>query len=285
MSMSRLGSVDTDTDSNFQPQDAEPWTQARIDRTCNDIYVWDLGHPETGTPQHVLRMERALRAGFPFNSSDSRGIPALIHATRTGNLPLVRHLLQAGADPNVRITMSIDNCRNTPLIDLCEQKSMNSRELVEVLVAAGADVEARTGAGLTALCYAAQADNLQAAKALVAAGADVNARRIYVTEFPTIPYDALRACRRDTSVLKYLLSLPQLDLDSKNTFGLTPEAQARNDGRHEVAAAIRAASAIRAARWTPLRSAWVAAVAAAAAAATTAASTRSSLKRQREEST
>ena len=284
-SMARLGSVGTDTHSNFQPQDAEPWTQARIDRTCNDIYVWDLRHPETGTPQHVLRMERALRAGFPFNSPDSRGVPALIHATRMGSVPLVRHLLQAGADPNVRITMSIDNCRNTPLIDLCLQRSMNSQELVEVLVAAGADVEARTGAGMTALCYAAQADNLQAAKALVAAGADVNVRRIFGTKFRAIPYDALRMCRRDTSVLKYLLSLPQLDLDTENSDGFTPEAQARNDGRHEVAAAIRAASAIRAARWTPLRSAWVAAVAAAAAAATTAASTRSSLKRQREEST
>ncbi len=256
----RYGPIDTDSDSDPDAgvQGSKPWAQARINK------VHALAWEQTSCPRHVARIEHALRAGFPVNAPGKFGVGSLHGAVIRGHLPIVRLLLRAGADPN-----------NDPYSVLFPAviNRRHGKVLVEMLVAAGARVDARNGRGMTPLCKAVERENLPAVKALVAAGADVNATHLSVrrTLRKWVPFNVLRHCLRCSSVLDFLVSLPQLDLDTENSDGFTPEAQARDDGLHDVANTLAAAFAIRAARWTPLRSAWVAAVTTAAAAAATAA--------------
>ncbi len=290
--------TDSDSDPDAGVQGSNPWTQARINK------VHALAWEATSCPRHVARIERALCAGFPVNSLGKSGYGILTGAVARGHVPIVQLLLRAGADPN-----------NNPESALfpASVSRQHGAAMVEMLVAAGAHVDARKSSGMpylhkaarrgnlsavkvldarrrtgkTPLCEAVKRGNLPVVKALVAAGADVNATHFVprMSAQRYVPFNVLRDCWSHNSVLDFLVSLPQLDLDTKNSDGFTPEAQARDDGRHDVANTLAAVSAVRAARWTPLRSAWVAAVTTAAAAAAAAASTRSSLKRQREEST
>jgi hypothetical protein len=266
----RYGPIDTDSDSDPDAgvHGSKPWTQARINK------VHALAWEQTSCPRHVARIEHALRAGFPVNAPGKFGNGSLTGAVARGHVPIVQLLLRAGADPN--------NNPNSALFPASVSRR-HGAAMVEMLVAAGARVDARHRNGMTPLCKAVERENLPAVKALVAAGADVNVTHLSVRRTPSkwVPFNVLRHCLRRNSVLDFLVSLPQLDLDTENSEGFTPEAQARDDGLHDVANTLAAASAIRAARWTPLRSAWVAAVTAAAVAAAAAAPTRS-FKKQRQ---
>jgi ankyrin repeat protein len=109
---------------------------------------------------------------MPFWSRRRRlsNLPALLEAAESGAVWAVRELLDGGADPDVR-----DVYQYTPLMRAVSRVSEPTERLavVDLLIAAGADVDALEQAGQTALMHAAHSDNLEATRRLLAADANM----------------------------------------------------------------------------------------------------------------
>ena len=96
-----------------------------------------------------------------MNARDSGQRTALLHAVRAGQLPVVRVLIEAGADLNIR-----DQDGRTALMEAAGRKeAMPALDLV----AAGADVNLADREGWTALMFAAREGTLAAARAIIRA--------------------------------------------------------------------------------------------------------------------
>ncbi len=108
-----------------------------------------------------------VRAGAdPTGGARSRALSA---AVASGDLPAVQASLKAGADPDVG-----DDEGKRPLEVAIRAKR---RDLVEMLIAAGADLNANQNAsGYTPLRLAITTDQIEIVQQLLAAGADPNAR-------------------------------------------------------------------------------------------------------------
>jgi hypothetical protein len=98
----------------------------------------------------------------------------LFKAADAGDLAGVKEALAAGADVNA---MDKENHGETALILALHSRwhGGDFEGVAKVLVAAGADVNAKEDDGTTALMYAAQNDGLDVTRMLLDAGADVNA--------------------------------------------------------------------------------------------------------------
>lgn len=105
-------------------------------------------------------------------AADSYFDPLTIAAIK-GDAALVAEQLEDGADPNALSFFGL-----TPLAAAMRSCRMNV-EVLDLLVAAGADIEARSGVGTTPLMIAWQTGRPELAEALLAAGADEGARNIY----------------------------------------------------------------------------------------------------------
>jgi uncharacterized protein len=110
-----------------------------------------------------------LRQAADVNAAQGDGMTALHWAALKNDADLAQTLLYAGA--NVRATTRIGSY--TPLV-LAAQNG--NATVIGTLVAAGADVNSKTGNGTTVLMLAAASGNVDAVKAFVDKGADVNAR-------------------------------------------------------------------------------------------------------------
>ena len=93
----------------------------------------------------------------------------LLEAAGAGNTTLAKWMIALGANINIRGS-SWDR-GETPL-----HRAVGYEDTVEMLLANGAKVNARTEEGLTPLAYAALNGYLQVADSLIKRGADVNAR-------------------------------------------------------------------------------------------------------------
>ncbi len=102
---------------------------------------------------------------------DERHPPALMAALWAGDRAQALDLIAAGADPNAADTRDVGlGCSPLHLA-----ADANDPELVRALIAAGADVEARSVFGQTPLWYACNGGRQAAARELLAAGADPDA--------------------------------------------------------------------------------------------------------------
>lgn len=116
--------------------------------------------PGWGTQGSAPVVKALLEAGADLNARDRHGGTALHHAHTADEVEV---LLAAGADVNDR-----DMHGRTPL----HMKTTSAPEVTDALIAFGADVNAQDRGGFTPLHSAGTAG---AAEALIAAGADVNA--------------------------------------------------------------------------------------------------------------
>jgi ankyrin repeat protein len=128
---------------------------------------------QTGTPAEVEAEIEELSKKGSLNVRDSKGKTPLIHAVQFMNLKVISALIDAGADvdeagaePNFR--------GKTPLMYAGKALLLNE-ELINVLVNAGANVNARDENGGTPLIYAAiNSHTSKAVAALIKSGANVN---------------------------------------------------------------------------------------------------------------
>ncbi|HEV7395212.1 MAG TPA: ankyrin repeat domain-containing protein [Pyrinomonadaceae bacterium] len=104
------------------------------------------------------------------NIVNKEGKTALLFAAKGGHTQIAEQLLAKGADFRVRTPEG-----RTPLLEACSEGSAQE-ELVQLLIAKGADPKVVDNEGNTALILAARAGAFQMLEPLMAAGVDVNAK-------------------------------------------------------------------------------------------------------------
>jgi len=185
-----------------QPDGTRPihWAVYRVDYDLVDALIArnarvDVANEFGHTPlaeavkQGDARMVKTLLgAGSGTEGGNADGQTALMVAIKNGDLPIVQMLIDAGARVNVVEQVQ----EQTPLM-WAAAATRNAAEMVTVLIAKGADVNARARfndwpsqitseprgqyhayGGLTPLLYAARGGCYACVEALAAAGADVN---------------------------------------------------------------------------------------------------------------
>ena len=115
----------------------------------------------------LAMVQRLLRAGAQPDLAQVSGLTPLMIAARTGNADVVEALLARGAAVNA----SVHKNGHSALMWAVAQ---GHHESVRLLVAQGADIDARTQTGFTPLLFAARSGDIESAEVLLAAGADVN---------------------------------------------------------------------------------------------------------------
>jgi ankyrin repeat protein len=119
-------------------------------------------------------VQKLLQQGAKVvNEKDSNGLTALMWAARSGHTEVMKSLVDAGADMNLR------DCASNGWTALIHAVHKNQNKAVLLLIERGADVNARAGGckeklaegGSTALMYAAGYDNTEVVKALLSKGA------------------------------------------------------------------------------------------------------------------
>jgi ankyrin repeat protein/truncated hemoglobin YjbI len=118
------------------------------------------------------RVSVLLDYGASLDDRGRYGLTALHYAVRGGKLPLIKLLLERGAQAN-----ALDENGLTPLLHLSKTRSKaDPIPVMELLVARGASVDARDENQGTLLMYFARQGKAEPVKWLLAHGADRNAR-------------------------------------------------------------------------------------------------------------
>ena len=149
---------------------------AAVEALLNAGAYIDAAEPDGTTALHWaahnddLRLVAALlEAGAEADATTRYGVAPLALAATNGSPEALRLLLEAGGDPN-----RASGEGETPLMTVARTGVVPA---VEVLIEHGAEVDAVEGwRGQTALMWTASQDNPGAAEALMAAGADMHAR-------------------------------------------------------------------------------------------------------------
>ncbi len=138
---------------------------------------------------------------------------------------------------------------------LLESVIKKRREVVEALLAAGADANVTNNNGATSVLLSAWISSADIVQLLLTSKGSINEPDIYgqTPLIALVRYNYGDAAAR----LKVLLACPQLDLDASYD-GKTAEEWATDAGRSELAVVI-AEERARRERWSVLRCAWIAA--------------------------
>ncbi|MEG4035399.1 ankyrin repeat domain-containing protein [Microcoleus sp. S36b_A4] len=140
---------------------------------------------------------------------------AVVQAVERGDTKTVRHYLDLGINANSRVN-------NQNLLHFA-----GSKEVAELLIAKGADVNAKSAYGWTPLHMAAVYDHIKVAQTLIAKGADINAWG----------EDQFGACNSICTTPLFWARSPEMaklliakgaDVNAKNKNGLTPLHRARS---------------------------------------------------------
>lgn len=116
-----------------------------------------------------------IQSGANINATDRKKNTPLHVASAIGHQPLVRTLLENGANPMLQ-NATTNNCgtlfRGTAIDEAAVH---NHPEVIEILLETGIDIEIQTNRGHTPLLAACTYGSFEAAKLLVARGANVHA--------------------------------------------------------------------------------------------------------------
>lgn len=128
--------------------------EARRERTniCKAVVDGDLE-----------RVQKLIESGINLNQEDYDYETPLSLAIKLSHLEIIKTLVKYGAKPDIS---SLEIFINE---DFCKP------EILEILIKAGLDINAKLEEGMTAIMFASQFGNLDIAKKLVEGGTDVNA--------------------------------------------------------------------------------------------------------------
>ena len=156
-----------------------------------------------------------------------------MEAIHAKNWALARGILRENPhmDVNMFMNTSKNNLNSSPLQFAAQN---GQTELVQELIARGADVNYQNARGYTPLIYATRAGHLDSMKAIVEAGADYNMTTgVDATYNNTALHYA--AINGDEKAALYLLGLPNINMNHVNGAGNTPyddtTANDRKNGR------------------------------------------------------
>ena len=186
--------------------------------------------------QGNLKMVQALlAANANVDAKGPLGVTALYRASLDGSLEVVQALLAAKADPSPQLARLGD----TPLTVALSQRHW---DIARVLVEAGANVNATTASGVTALVLAARENSprsLMMVQALLAAHADVNGNFLGADTALGVA-----ASTGSVEVVQALLAAKSwVDVNIKQHDGRTPLMNASANGRADVVRLLLAAKA------------------------------------------
>jgi ankyrin repeat protein len=117
-------------------------------------------------------ISQGIASGIDINGISDSGSTALHKACWRGYTSIVEILLKAGADPNIA---EDDSQKLTPLMQALALPPFKA-EICQMLIKAGADINARNYENLTVLMMAVIDEDVEAVKLLIEAGVDINAR-------------------------------------------------------------------------------------------------------------
>ena len=146
-----------------------------------------------------------VRAGAEVSATDDAGCTCLIFAARYGNTKIVRYLVRL---PEVEL--SDRDVDNDTALHLAAKG--NHTDVAQVLIDAGADIDAVNNFGCSPLHSACASGALSIVKMLVRAGAEVHATN-----------DKGRTCLHlaaelgHTETVRYLVGLPEVELNHRDT--------------------------------------------------------------------
>ncbi|MEG4228888.1 ankyrin repeat domain-containing protein [Microcoleus sp. N9_B2] len=135
---------------------------------------------------------------------------AVVEAVEQGDTQTVRHYLDLGINANSRVN-------NQNLLHFA-----GSKEVAELLIAKGADVNAKSAYGWTPLHMAAVYDHIKVAQTLIVKGADINAWT------GSQYFDGTPLFFARSPEMTKLLIAKGADVNAKNKNGLTPLHRARS---------------------------------------------------------
>ena len=160
-----------------------------------------------------------VKAGADVSGTDNNGSTCLMFAAYFGHTETVCYLLCL---PEVDVNQSCNRgFASLPLAVLLKHS-----DVVEVLIDAGADVEAQCdGGGSTPLQCVCEVGEREIVKMLVEAGADV-----CVTDSDGDRCLALAAVDGHIEIVRYLVGLKEVDVNHRNIAGDTALAHARLNG-------------------------------------------------------
>ena len=163
-------------------------------------------------------VEVLVRAGAGVCVTDNGGETCLTRAAACGHTETVRTLL---CMPEVDENQS--NSWYCTSLHLAATRKHS--DVVQVLIDAGADVEAKNDMGCSPLYFACEAGKLETVKMLVEAGADV-----CVVDGNGIPGLLIAAAGGHTETVRYLVGLRGVDVNHRDIAGFTALKHARLNG-------------------------------------------------------
>ena len=154
MIASRRGN--TDAVNELLNAGADPTIKDRLGATCI--------HHAVGEGCSKKFLQAIIDHGVDVNATNKENVTALMTACQVGNTGAVNILLNAGADPNSADVYGRTWIHHAILA--------NSKELLQVVIEKGADLNATNKKNVTALMIACRRGNIDAVSELMNAGAD-----------------------------------------------------------------------------------------------------------------
>lgn len=206
---------------------------SKVDSKTVEEFFQALKKQELNTVKRMIDSEKDI-----INAFDSSGRTALINASRSGHLELVRLLLDEGANPNLQISSGLYKGETA----LHEAIRHNEMEVIHQLLKSKViKLDVKNDSGRTPLMVASERDDIDIVKLLIGAGADLN------VQIPSGLYKgetALHIATRQNhqEVVQHII-YGGADLNIKEDGGKTPLMMASERGNLEIAKMLIAAGA------------------------------------------